>query len=79
MKCFRHKYRWAALVTALLLMLTGSAFARYSTLEFGDRGKDVLKLQMTLQTLGYDPQGTDGKFGRGTENAVRQAALTLKI
>ena len=71
MKCFRHKYRWTALVTALLLMLTGSAFARYSTLEFGDRGKDVLKLQMTLQTLGYDPQGTDGKFGRGTENAVK--------
>ena len=71
MKCFRHKYRWAVLATTLFLMLTGSAFARYSTLEFGDRGKDVLKLQMTLQTLGYDPQGTDGKFGRGTENAVK--------
>lgn len=71
MKCFRHKLRWAVMVTALLLMLTSTAFARYSTLEFGDRGKNVLKLQQTLLSLGYDPNGTDGKFGRGTENAVK--------
>ena len=72
MKYFCHKLRWAALVTALLMLTTGTALARYSTLEFGDRGKDVLKLQTTLLTIGFDPNGTDGKFGRGTENAVKQ-------
>lgn len=72
MKYFCHKLRWVALVTALLLLISGTALARYSTLEFGDRGKDVLKLQKTLLTIGYDPNGTDGKFGRGTENAVKQ-------
>lgn len=80
MKCFRHKFRWAVMVTALLVMLSGTALARYSTLEFGDRGKNVLKLQQTLLALGYDPNGTDGKFGRGTENAVKlfQAANGLE-
>lgn len=72
MKYFCHKLRWLALVTALLMLISGTALARYSTLEFGDRGKDVLKLQQSLLALGYDPNGTDGKFGRGTENAVKQ-------
>ncbi len=80
MKYFCHKLRLAALAIALLLLVTGTALARYSTLEFGDRGKDVLKLQQALLALGYDPNGTDGKFGRGTENAVKlyQAANGLE-
>ena len=63
---------FTALVLALSMLFTPAAFAltRYSTLEFGSRGSDVLKLQKALLALGYDPSGTDGKYGRGTENAV---------
>ncbi|MEG0126085.1 MAG: peptidoglycan-binding domain-containing protein, partial [Clostridia bacterium] len=64
--------RALALVCALMMLCatTAVAAAKYSTLEFGARGSDVLKLQKSLLTLGYDPNGTDGKFGRGTETAV---------
>jgi peptidoglycan hydrolase-like protein with peptidoglycan-binding domain len=82
MKLFRHKLPAAALAIALMLLFTGAAMAaqRYETLEYGDRGPEVLKLQQCLLTLGYDPQGVDGKYGRGTENAVRmyQAANGLE-
>jgi peptidoglycan hydrolase-like protein with peptidoglycan-binding domain len=63
-----------ALALALAMPAVPHALAatRYSTLAFGSRGTDVLKLQKALQTLGLDPGGTDGKFGRGTENAVIQ-------
>ncbi|MBE5802261.1 MAG: peptidoglycan-binding protein [Clostridiales bacterium] len=66
--------RLLALAMLVVLLFTGTATAatRYATLEFGSRGSDVLKLQKALLALGYDPNGTDGKFGRGTENAVKQ-------
>ena len=72
----------AALCTLMILVLTAgsaSAATRYSTLEFGSRGSEVLQLQKALLALGYDPSGTDGKFGRGTESAVTayQAAKGL--
>ena len=40
----------------------------------------MLRLQQALLELGYDPEGTDGKFGRGTEYAVKlyQAANSLE-
>ena len=62
-----------ALTLALLVLFMTPAMAakKYSTLEFGSRGSDVLKLQKALLSLGFDPNGTDGKFGRGTENAVK--------
>ncbi len=72
MKCFRHNRRWLALLTALMMLISPVALAeRYSTLEYGDRGDAVLRLQLALKELGYDPDGTDGKYGRGTENAVK--------
>lgn len=72
MKRFCHKQRGLALLVALLMLFSTTALAaRYSTLEFGDRGQEVKQLQNALKLLGYDPSGTDGKFGRGTENAVK--------
>lgn len=40
----------------------------------------MLKLQKALLELGFNPNGTDGKFGRGTETAVKayQAARGLE-
>lgn len=61
--------RSAALLLAMVLF-TGQALAAYSTLEYGSRGSDVLKLQKALLELGFDPNGTDGKFGSGTKKAV---------
>ncbi len=65
--------RFTAWLAALALLFGApmAAQARYATLEFGSRGSEVLKLQKTLLSLGYDPGGTDGKFGRGTEKAVK--------
>ena len=31
----------------------------------------MLNLQKALLQLGFNPNGTDGKFGRGTQNAVK--------
>lgn len=74
--------RIIALALAFALLFTSNAFAltQYSTLEYGARGSDVLALQKALLALGYDPNGLDGKFGRGTESAVvayqKSAGLT---
>ncbi len=80
MKRFCHKQRWIALLTALLMLIGSAAAETYSTLEYGDRGEEVLRLQLALEELGYDPDGTDGKFGRSTEYAlmVYQSANGLK-
>lgn len=40
-------------------------------LKRGSSGPDVLTLQSTLKQLGFDPNGTDGVFGPGTEAAVK--------
>ena len=39
-------------------------------LKFGSSGDDVRKLQLGLAYLGHHPGIVDGKYGRGTENAV---------
>jgi putative chitinase len=40
-------------------------------LQRGSKGPDVVALQQLLKALGFDPKGTDGNFGPGTEAAVR--------
>jgi putative chitinase len=42
-----------------------------SLLKRGSSGPDVLTLQSALKQLGFDPNGMDGRFGGGTEAAVK--------
>ena len=48
----------------------GIASTGYETLEYGSTGDAVKKLQNRLDSLGYSPGYTDGKFGASTEAAV---------
>ena len=84
MRAFLRALSFRTLALALILTLLAApqalAATKYATLEFGSRGSDVLKLQKALLELGFNPNGTDGKFGRGTETAVKayQAARGLE-
>lgn len=70
---YRMAKRVFVLAMTVSLLMSSVAFAAtYATLEFGSKGSEVLALQKALVTLGYEPKGTDGKFGRGTEYAVAQ-------
>lgn len=75
MKSKAQRTLWRALALAfaiVFLSVTGaSALTLYKTLEYGDSGSDVLKLQQSLLALGFDPGGTDGRFGGGTQDAVK--------
>ena len=65
-----------ALVLVMILcmtsFITAPAETRYATLRYGDSGEQVRAMQQALTDLGYDPKGVDGKFGRGTEDAVKR-------
>jgi len=72
--------RVAALGMAVLCLCSSMAYAAsYSKLEFGSSGSDVLKMQQALITLGFNPGGADGKYGRGTESAVRAFQASRKL
>ena len=45
-------------------------FSSYPTLKKGARGNITKLLQVKLVSLGYNTNGVDGIFGRGTEKAV---------
>ena len=85
MRAFLRALSFRMLALALILTLLAApqalAATKYTTLEFGSRGSDVLPLQKALLELGFNPNGTDGKFGRGTETAVKayQAARGLEV
>lgn len=85
MRAFLRALSFRMLALALILTLLAApqalAATKYTTLEFGSRGSDVLQLQKALLELGFNPNGTDGKFGRGTETAVKayQAARGLEV
>lgn len=57
-------------VTALCLMMVAQAAFAYVTLEKGDSGSDVLKMQQALTKLGYTVS-CDGEFGTETRNTVK--------
>ena len=52
-----------------VMLLSQTAFA-YSTLEKGDSGSDVKKMQQALTKLGYTVEA-DGKYGTETVNTVK--------
>lgn len=57
-------------VLLCLLLLAQCAMA-YTTLEKGDKGSDVRRMQEALNALGYTLEA-DGDFGTATRNAVRE-------
>ena len=76
-----RRIRWAAALALLLTLVCSAAMAAtYITLKNGDTGDAVKQMQVALNALGYSTNGADGKFGSGTENAVRlfQKANGLK-
>jgi len=44
----------------------------FRELRFGDRGQDVLELQLKLRQAGFDPGPVDGIYGSQTQDAVEQ-------
>ncbi|MFR5854677.1 MAG: peptidoglycan-binding domain-containing protein [Lachnospiraceae bacterium] len=67
----RHRRFCASLLTCVLLTASLPGLAASTTLKLGSRGTAVLQLQQALIALGYDTKGADGKFGKGTEQAVK--------
>lgn len=61
----------ATLLTCVFLSASLPGLAASTTLRLGSRGTAVLQLQQALNALGYDTNGADGKFGKGTERAVK--------
>ena len=84
MKPTAQRVLWRALALALIIVLLSAsgaaALTLYQTLEYGDSGDDVVKLQESLNTLGFNCGSVDGKFGSGTEDAVKayQKSMGLK-
>ncbi len=62
--------RTVSLLTALLLLSSGTAFAQ-ATLRPGDEGADVRRLQEALRRLNYNV-AVDGKYGPATVRAVQE-------
>ena len=57
-------FRMLALALILTLLAAPAALAatKYTTLEFGSRGSDVLKLQKALLELGFNPMERTGNL-----------------
>ena len=66
---------WKRLISVflVLVMLACAMFAQAAaaTLRRGSRGSEVTKLQNALKALGFYTMTVDGKYGRGTESAVK--------
>lgn len=55
--------------------ITGASTIPTRTLRPGDNGEDVRNVQVRLQALGYYAGSLDGRYGSGTEDAVKQFQL----
>jgi len=72
--------RFFCLMCLILTLLPVSVLAeRYATLRYRDEGPAVLQMQEALNQLGYNTRGADGKFGPGTEEAVRAFQRDQKL
>lgn len=49
------------------------------SLKQGDRGPAVKNLQTKLHKLGFNPNGIDGIYGKGTVNAVKKFQVSRKL
>lgn len=68
-----------ALVLALALLFTSCAEAAYQTLQYGSKGTAVKQMQTALKQLGYYSSTLDGKFGSGTQTAVKNFQKANKL
>ncbi|SDF51984.1 C40 family peptidase [Sporomusa acidovorans] len=73
------KSSWKKLILQVLVIVCTSGLlissAQAATLQFGDSGPEVVRLQEQLQSLGYDVGAIDGNFGSRTEAAVKAAQI----
>ncbi len=70
------------LILALLFSHTAAVFAStsiYTTLKFGSRGTEVVRLQKALISQGYLTGAADGIYGKMTENAVIKFQIAKKL
>lgn len=63
---------FTALLTAMMLSISGMASASF---ERGDDGQEVIDIQKRLAELNYSVSTIDGNFGPETEKAVKQFQL----
>lgn len=64
--------RLVAFVMAMILVLsiTATALAAYSTIPYGEQSNEVRKMQNALKKKGFYSGAVDGKFGPSTKSAV---------
>ena len=64
--------RIAAMVLAVVLALSVTLSASAVTYKVGSKGSAVLRIQQTLNSLGYGDLKEDGKYGSATAAAVKR-------
>ena len=70
MRQTKLRFLSALLALVLVLSVSFSALATYSTIPFGTESSDVTTLQKALKSKGYYKGEVDGKFGQSTRSAV---------
>ena len=73
---YKKSFFTTFIIIFVILILSTTSFA--SSLHFGDKGKDVKKIQKILYNLGYDLL-VDGIYGHRTENVVKSFQLNNKL
>lgn len=59
--------------------MTKGDFLKMKTLRLGSRGPQVQLLQLALSRAGFAAGGTDGRFGRRTQDALRRFQLSRRL